>query len=206
MAPQLAPWVIRSCSSSVCYVTILFLQGFHLFNIYLLGLRHWSVLRFDCSIFCLLRHYKLTISSRFPLFHYICLLHHCSVLGFGSLLFCLLRHYTISSSSPLFPYLFAKSLLCSRLRLVHLLVVTSLYYYINKGLHCFVICLFRHWSVLGLSCLLFCLLRHCTISLSSPLFHYQLVIALAVLGFDCSIFCLLRHYAISSRLPLFHYL
>jgi len=54
-------------SLPVCYVTILSLQGFHCFIICLL--RHCSVVCFDCLFLCLLRHY--TISSMFPLFHYL---------------------------------------------------------------------------------------------------------------------------------------
>jgi len=42
--------------SSVCYVTILFLQGFHCLIICLL--HHCSVLGFDCFIFGLLCHFK----------------------------------------------------------------------------------------------------------------------------------------------------
>src|SRR6218665_3643062 len=51
-------------SSSVYYVTILFLKGFHCFIICLL--RHCSSFGFDYSIFCLLCNY--TVSSRFSLF------------------------------------------------------------------------------------------------------------------------------------------
>ena len=54
-------------SLSVCYVTILSLQGFHCFIVDLL--RDCFVLGFDCLFLCFLRHY--TISSMSPLFHYL---------------------------------------------------------------------------------------------------------------------------------------
>ena|SRR6218665_1231437 len=76
-------------SLSVCYVTILSLQGFHCFIICFL--RHCSVLCFDCLFLCFLRHY----SYLFKCFHcfIICLLRYCSVLGFDCLFLCFLRHY-----------------------------------------------------------------------------------------------------------------
>src|SRR6218665_2918081 len=63
-----SPPVLFSTSivpSPDCYVTTLFLQGFHCFIICLLC-HHCSVLGFNCSILCLLHLYA--ISRRFPLF------------------------------------------------------------------------------------------------------------------------------------------
>src|SRR6218665_2432925 len=54
-------------SLPVCYVTILSLQCFHCFIIRLL--RHRFVLDFDCYFICFIRH--LTISSKYPIFHYL---------------------------------------------------------------------------------------------------------------------------------------
>src|SRR6218665_3513445 len=55
-------------SSSLCYVNIhvLSIQGFHCFSICLLC--QCSVFGFSCSIFCLLGHYRPTISLRFQFF------------------------------------------------------------------------------------------------------------------------------------------
>src|SRR6218665_1405944 len=76
--------------SSVCYFTILFLQGFHCFIIYFL--HHCSVLSFNCPIFCFLRHY--TTSSRFPLFHYLFVTSmFCSWLRLSPLLFATSLYY-----------------------------------------------------------------------------------------------------------------
>ena len=61
----------------------------------------------------------------FPIQGFQCFLDHLSVLGFNCSIFCLLRHDTISSRCPLFNYLFITSLLCSRLRLFHLLFVQA---------------------------------------------------------------------------------
>src|SRR6218665_2708426 len=84
-------------SSCVCYVTKLFLQGFHYFIICLL--RHCSVHGFDSSIFyCYVTVLSLKGFHRFSIY----LLRHCSVLGLSCLLFCLLRRNAISSGFPLF--------------------------------------------------------------------------------------------------------
>src|SRR6218665_3046156 len=82
----------------------------------------------------------------------------------------------MSSSLPLFRYLFVTSMICSRLRLLHLLFLSSLYYCLVfiQGLHCFIIYLLRHCSVRGFHCSIFRLLRQytCTISSTYSLFHY----------------------------------
>jgi len=152
---------------------------------------HCSVLGFNSPIFCLLRHY--TISSRFPLFHYLFLtalvccrlqlspllqLFHCRPTifqGFHYFIICLLRHKTISSRFPLFHYLF----------------VTSLYYFLTVSIvllpFCYIIALFSD-SAISSSVSYATIL---TISSSIPLFHHLF-------------FFLLRHKTLSRRIPLFH--
>src|SRR6218665_1780181 len=76
-------------SSSICCVTIIS-SSLHCFVICLLS--HCSILGFNCSIFCLLRHH--TISSRFPLLHYLFVTSLlCSRLQLSPLLFVRLLYY-----------------------------------------------------------------------------------------------------------------
>ena len=143
---------------------ILSLQGFHCFIIIICLLRHCSVLCFDCLFLCFLRHY--TIYSRIV-----------------SSSVCFITIVSLRLPLPLFCYVsvlsfqgFHTSLLGSRLRLFHILFVTSLCFllmvsivslsvcYVSllslQGFHCFIVCLLRHYSVLGFDCLFLCLLRH----------------------------------------------
>src|SRR6218665_813674 len=130
--------VIALCSastvtSSVYYVTMLFLQGFHCFVICLL--RHCFVHGFDCFIFCLSHHY--TISVWIALFHLLCVT---SLYYPFKVSFVALSVFT--------------SLLPSRLRLFDLLFVTcTSLFYLFKVFIVFVICLLRHCSVLCFSSL-----------------------------------------------------
>jgi len=55
---------VSNVSSYVCYVTIPSLQ-----SVFICLLRHCSVLCSDCLFLCFLGHYS--ISSRFPMFHYL---------------------------------------------------------------------------------------------------------------------------------------
>src|SRR6218665_1793434 len=83
----------------------------------------WSVFGFSCLLFCLLRHYKPTISSKSLLFHYLfvasmlcsrlqlspiqgfqCFLRHCSVLGLDCFIICFLRHCAVLGFSCLLFY------------------------------------------------------------------------------------------------------
>jgi len=127
---------------------MLCLQGFHCFIICLF--RHCSILCFDCIFLRFLRHY--TLSSRFPLFHYVLVtsLFVCS-LRLSLPLFVMryhlfrlfLRHFTIFSRFPLFYYL----------------LITSLLF-------------------LGLDWLFLCLLGHNAIFSRFPWFHYVFVTSL----------------------------
>ena len=151
----------RAVSSSFCYITKLYLEGFRCF-----GLFQQSALLFVSSLYYFFKVsiVSLSVSSM--------KLHHCSVLGFNSSIFCLLRHYTISSSLHLFRYLFYVNALFSasfvpsslsfitilfsvysRFALFHYLFVTSLILFsasivpssvyvsilILQDFHCFII-------------------------------------------------------------------
>src|SRR6218665_540273 len=169
---------------SVCYVTIVSLQGFHCLSL--------SV----CYVTALF--YASTVPS--SVYHvtilYLQCFHCCTI--------CLLRHHTISSRFPVFHYLFT-SLLCSMLQLFLALFTTSLYYLLNVSIFSLSVC---YVSALCFDCLFLCFLRHCTISSRFPLFHYLFVTPtiLSPQGFHCFIICLLRHQTIYSIFPLFHYL
>src|SRR6218665_97865 len=52
----------------------------------------------------------LSLSSRFPLFHYLFVTSLLCFLCFDCFFLCFLRHYSISSRFPLFHYLFVTSL------------------------------------------------------------------------------------------------
>jgi len=94
-------------SSRVCYVTKLFLQGFHCFIICLL--RYCPVRGFDSSIFYLLRHSILGLSlTGFHRF-IICFLRHYSVLGLS----CLLRVSIVSLFACYVTALFSDSIVPS---------------------------------------------------------------------------------------------
>jgi len=116
---------------------MLCLQGYHCFIICVLC--HCSVLGFDCLFFSLLRHY--TISSRFALFHYLFVTTPC---------------YLFKVSIVLVRYLLITSLLCSRLRLSRLPLVTSLWFLLKVSIGAFIICLLCHCCVLYFDCLFLC--------------------------------------------------
>src|SRR6218665_2542069 len=105
---------------------MLCLQGFYCFIIIGL-LRHCSVLGFDCLFLCFLCHY--TISSRFPLFHYLFVTSLlCSMLRLHLSLPLFLTSLIYICNVSIVSYLFATSLLCSRLLLSLPLFVAPLYY------------------------------------------------------------------------------
>src|SRR6218665_3108412 len=138
-------------------------------------LRHCSVLGFSCSIFCLLRHY--TISSRFPLFHFLFVT---SLLCSRHLLFHLLF---VTSIYYLFQVSIVSLCVCYVIALfwvsIHLLFVTSLYHFFNVSivslLVCYItvlfsasivpssVCYVTIRSLHGFHCFIICMLRHCSV-------------------------------------------
>src|SRR6218665_1597511 len=176
-------------------------------------LRQCSVLCFDCLCLCFLRHY--TISSMFPLFHYLIVTS---------------PYYLLKVSIVLLSVCYVTALFLLRLSMP--LFLTSLYYFFNvslvslsvcyvtilslKGFHCFIICLLRYCSVLCFDCLCLCFLHHYTMSsmfplfhyliVTSPLFYYLFVTSLLFFMLRLSMPLFLTYYTISSIFSLFHYL
>src|SRR6218665_2545237 len=110
--------------SSVCCISMLYLEGFRCFFFRsdgcVIALLPASAV--SSSVCC------VTILFIQALYCFIiCLLRHCSLVDFDCSVFCLLRHYTISSRFPLFRYLLLRN--CSVLGLWRLLF-----------------CLFRHYT------------------------------------------------------------
>src|SRR6218665_3784862 len=110
----------------------------------------------------------------------ICLLCYCCVLDFDCLFLCFvtsLCFLLMVSNFPLFHYLFVASVLCSRLRLSHLLFVTALYFLLVVSIVSLSVCYVTMLSLQGFHCFIICLLRLSLPLLVSSLFIQAISVA-----------------------------
>src|SRR6218665_3600291 len=181
-------------------------------------LRQCSVLCFDCLCLCFLRHY--TISSMFPLFHYLIVTSPYYLLKVSIVLLsvCYVTAlFLLRLSMPLFLtslyYFFNVSLVSLSVCYVTALfyastVPSSVYHFTTlslQGFHCFFICFLRRQTIYSMFILFHCLFCYVTALFyaSTVSSSVSYVTILYIQGFNCFIICLLCHCSIIGFAGLF---